>query len=405
VLVISKLALIYEVWPREIKKWEEFHHLTYRILHGRHKDKVLEDSRATIDLVNSEGLEWLVKRVDLSTYDVLIVDESRDFANSQTKRFKLLKPWLSFFKRRWILTGTPMPNGLMDLFGQIYILDMGRALGRYITHYRNEFFFPTGYGGYEWTAKEGSYLKIIDRVSPLVIRLKAEDHLKMPDKVLVNYDVNLSKEVMSKYKQVEDEYFLELDQGTIVAGTGAVAGVKCRQIANGAVYAEDGNPIEIHSAKLDALENLLEEIGNASVLILYEFIHDADRIQQRVPGLEILGGGVSAAQRESMVRRFNDGSLTRLAGHPKSMGHGLNLQGACYHVIWFGIPWDLDHYDQANARIYRQGQTAPAVLVYHLVARHTLDEEVIQVLQSKDRTQQNLLLALSEHRRRTYDVP
>lgn len=284
----------------------------------------------------------------------------------------------------------------MDLFGQIFILDLGAALGRYITHYRREFFDQSGYGGYEYTAKPDAFKRITDRIKPLVLRLSAEAHLKMPKLVYQNIMVDLPPAVMQQYKAVEDDFFAEVGDAKIVAGNKAVAGGKCRQIANGACYVERNSSqyVEFHDAKLDALEDLIDELGGKPILVLYEFQHDKERLLKRFPQARVLGSGTSAKHMEETINGFNSGKYTLVLGHPASMGHGLNLQGRCHHLVWFGIPWDLDFYDQATARINRQGQQADTVFVYHIVGAKTLDERVLKVLTLKDRNQQTLLSAL-----------
>lgn len=391
-LVVAPLRPVYKVWPDEIKKWSDFNELRYTILHGSGKEKALA-SESDIYIINPEGLKWLFGSTSRPVFDVLCVDESSQFKNYSSQRFKLMKQFLHLFKRRWILTGTPVPNGLEDLFGQIYILDEGRALGRFITHFRTEFFTRAPWNVYQWLPQPDAFDRIIDRISPLIIRLSAEEHLAMPELVHINIPVYLPPPAQKIYKELERDFISE----GIVAASAAVASVKCRQVANGAVYDADGWR-QIHDEKLGALESLLAEISSP-VLLLYEFDHDRERIQSRFPWAVTLGTGRIL---ENQIDEFNAGRTHLLLGHPASMGHGLNLQGACHHVVWFGIPWNLEHYDQATARVYRQGQASSRVFVYHLVAKHTLDEEVVKVLQQKDHDQQRLLAALNEHRQRHY---
>ena len=352
-----------------------------------------------IHLINPEAVEWLVQTGYMDRYDVLVVDESSKFKDSQTKRFKSLKPWIPQFKRRWILTGTPVPNGLMDLFGQIYILDLGRALGRFITHYRRNYFIQSGFGGYTWSPQPDAFKRIVEKISPLILQLSSEDYLKMPELINTTVEVDLPSEALKIYQSVENEFIAEIENGPIVAANAAVAGVKCRQIANGAVYDEEGHWSPIHDAKLEALGDLLEELGGAPVIILYEFDHDRERIQsflgQPIP---VLGSGLGEKRLSALIDGFNDGHIPILLGHPASMGHGLNLQGSCYHIIWFGIPWNLEHYIQAIARVYRQGQKSNSVFVYHIAAVKTLDIHVLKTLIKKDQTQSSLLRAISTYR-------
>ena len=403
-LIVAPLRPVYKVWPDEIKKWANFNRLTYAILHGKTKESAL---RADVDiyLINPEGLAWLYNPQNTvrPKFDALCVDESTKFKNSQSKRFKLLKPLIPSFKRRWILTGTPSPNGVENLFGQIYILDQGRALGRYITHFRNLYFVRSGFNLYDWSLRAGAFEEIVEKISPLVLQLSAEDYLDMPELVFRNIEVTLPPEVKAKYDEVEEHFLAELAEGTVVAANAAAAGVKCRQIANGAVYGEDtgdGNRVwyPLHDEKLDALESFLEELSGKPCIILYEFEHDIARICERLGDIPVLGK-LTPKKFSEVVDRFNRGEIPVVAGHPGSMAHGLNLQSACHHEVWYGITWDLELYNQAIARVYRQGQASERVFVYHIVARGTLDETVLSRLQQKDRSQQNLLVAISEHRR------
>lgn len=409
-LIIAPKRPALKTWPDELAKWLDFSGLTHTILHGDRKDLNLRQD-VDIYIINPEGLLWLldpVRRHLLPQFDILCVDESSKFKDSTTKRFKLLKPLLQTFKRRWILTGTPAPNGLEDLFGQIYILDLGRSLGRYITHFRNNFFQRSGYSMYEWSPRPEAFSEVVEKISPLILQLSAEDYLQMPELVYRNTIIKLPETVFQKYRDVEELFITAMDEGNIVAANAAVAGIKCRQIANGAVYKDDSfedkrrEYVVFHDEKLDALEGLLAELNGHPVLVLYEFDHDRQRILERLGDIPVLGSSLSEKKLSSTIDRFNAGQIPLLLGHPASMGHGLNLQGSCHHIIWFGITWNLEYYDQAIARVYRQGQKSEHVFVYHIVASGTLDEKVLRVLTSKDRTQQGLLTALSEHRNVTY---
>lgn len=393
-LIVAPLRPVYKVWPDEIEKWEEFSDFSYTILHGSNKAANLSLD-ADIYVVNPEGLLWLFDpKTVRPSWDILVIDESTKFKDTTTRRFRLLKPWLGSFKRRWILTGTPSPNGLGDLFGQILILDLGRALGRYVTHFRSQFFQRVGFSLYEWAPREGAFQEVVERVKPLVLQLSAEDYLKMPELVYRTVTVQLPEAAKKLYKEVEDDFISLYEGGALVAANAAVAGIKCRQIANGAVYDADRRVVPVHEEKLDALEGILEELGPESVLILYEFEHDRDRILNRIGDIPTLGASVSAKRLDAIIDGFNAGTVRRILGHPASMGHGLNLQGRCRFIIWYGITWNLEHYDQAIARIYRQGQKSSHVFIYHIVAKNTLDEKVVKTLNEKDRSQQTLLAAL-----------
>lgn len=389
---------MYQVWPNEIAKWTDFSHLTYSILHGSTKEVTLKED-TQIHIINPEGLAWLLKEGrKLPEYDVLVIDESSKFKDSSTQRFKLLKKYLPVFNRRWILTGSFSPNSIMDTFSQVYILDGGRSLGRYITHFRTTYFERSAYNMYDWKIRTGAFEEVTEKIAPLMLQLNAEDHLKMPERQYLNVFVKLPKEAQDRYRAVEEDFFSSMDDGKIVAGNAAVASGKCRQIANGAVYDADRNVIHIHDEKLDALESLLDELNGKPTLLLYEFQHDLDRILARIGKNPCLGSGLSPKQLESYITGFNAGEIPLLLGHPASMGHGLNLQGSCHHIIWFGIPWSLELYEQTIARVYRQGQQASTVFIYHIVAQGTIDERVLTVLTAKDKNQRKLLNAIAAYR-------
>lgn len=403
---MAPLRPVYKVWPDEIKKWSEFNELTYTILHGPEKAIHLQD-KVDIYIINPEGLLWLLQpTVAKPDFDALCIDESTRFKNSQSKRFKLLKPWISQFKRRWILTGTPNPNGLEDLFSQIYILDQGRALGKYVTHFRNNYFIRTGFNLYDIRPRPGAFEDVVEKISPLILQLSAEDYLEMPELVHRDIVVTLPTEAMARYQEVEDYFITALEEEKIVAANAAAAGTKCRQIANGAVYSSenDGEWLEVHSEKLDALESLIEEFNGAPVIIMYEYQHDKERILKRIGDVPVLGD-LTPKKFGETIDLFNRGEIPIVIGHPGSMAHGLNLQASCHRMVWFGITWNLEYYDQAIARIYRQGQSSDRVFVYHIVAKDTLDEAVLRRLNEKDIDQQHLLHGISQWRRDNLNVP
>lgn len=395
-LVIAPLKPAYDTWPREPKKWRDYAHLSVSVLHGKNKAEALTH-KVDIHVINPEGLAWLSKQGKLPSWDILCVDESTKFKTSTSKRFKLLKAMLPSFGRRWILTGTPAPNGLMDLFGQCYIMDQGASLGKFITHYRNKYFYQTGYGGYTWAPFETAMSDIVAAIGSKVLKLDAEDYLDMPDLMVINRPVHLDLKSFGIYKEVQKEFIHTLADGNIVAANAAAAGTKCRQIANGAVYDEDGKVVHIHDAKLEALDEIIEETNGHPLFILYEFDHDRQRIQ------EVLGKdckcitGVTGTKLTKIVDTFNRGELPYLLAHPSST-HGMNIQGSCYHMVWFGITWNLESYIQAVWRLYRQGQRSKTVMVYHLVAEGTLDERVVKVLNHKEQDQTAFEDMLNEFR-------
>jgi hypothetical protein len=393
-----------------MEKWEDFNHLTYTILHGSDKEERLHE-KTDIYLINPEGLKWFLEpgtgRFEVVSPDVLCVDESTRFKATNTQRFKLLRPRIPSFSRRWILTGTPIPNGIMDIFGQVYILDQGGSLGRYITHFRNKWFYQTGFGGYTWSPMPGAFEEITERIGPLTLRLAAKDHLSLPNlRIGPQWDiyVDLPRKAMEVYRSLENDFLTRLEGGAIIASNAAAAGTKCRQVANGACYHteedEDGLPdltkkdwYPIHDEKIKALASLREELGGAPLLIFYEFDHDRQRIQKEfdIPCLT----GTTPAKGDALIRQFNDGKLRDLLAHPASAGHGLNMQETCKYVCFFGLTWNLENYIQAIQRVWRRGQEND-VTVYRILARGTLDESVAYRLNQKELTQENMLDVLAE---------
>jgi SNF2 family DNA or RNA helicase len=395
-LVIAPLRAVYLVWPLEIQKWRDFHDLSIGILHDDTKETVLREDHH-IYAINPEGTMWIVDYL-LRTpkenwpFDTLIVDESTKFKDSQTHRFKALRKVIPHFKRRYILTGTPSPNGLLDLFGQIYILDVGNSLGRFITHYKNEYFFSSGYGGYTWTPRLDSMERISRRIAPLVLRMTREEYLQLPDLVQNMVWLDLPEDARRVYRDLEKEFIAQLGDDIVIAPSAAAAGVKCRQILNGAIYTSPDRQQwrKIHDVKLKALEDLVEELSGQPLLVLYEFQHDKERLVEKFSKFGLIGGQ-SMKKDIEVVTKFNMGALPGVIGHPASMGHALNLQGECAHVAWFGLTWNFEHYDQSIQRVWRQGNKAQRVIVYHFCIRNSLDESVVQTLNSKDRTQGEFL--------------
>lgn len=406
-LVVAPLRPAYETWPAEIAKWDEFNSLTYSIIHDK-KEAALEVD-ADIYIINPEGLLWLLEkgstRISRWDFSVLVVDESTKFKNSASKRFKLLKKELSRFSRRWILTGSPQPKWIMDLFAQIYLLDQGNCLGPYVTHFRNKYFYqPNPYKRqYEYIPHDWAFDEIVSRIDPLVVYVDLKEYVDMPELIVTDIVVRMPPEVTTTYKAIEDEFIALLDGGVVVAQNAAAAGTKCRQVANGAVYLETNEmlmggqqrPYEVlHDKKIEALKDLIEEIGEPTI-VAYEYQHDVERITKAIPNAAVIRGGTSAKRASEVIAAFNLGNIDVLVGHPASMGHGLNLQAKCSNIIFFGITWDYEHYEQIIARIWRQGQASKRVMVYHIVCADTLDEKVVRVLKDKERNQQKLLESLT----------
>jgi SNF2 family DNA or RNA helicase len=398
-LVIAPLRPCYHVWPAEVQKWTDFNDFKIGVLHGKEKDQILADESTDIQVINPEGLAWLYDKLRSRRgknwpWEMLVVDESTKFKNTDITRFRLLKPMLGNFQRRYILTGTFAPNGMMDVFGQTYILDQGAALGRYITHFRGNYFYPTGYGGYDWQLRDGAEEEIMQKLAHLMLRMRAEDWIDMPPKTDNLIWVEMPSKVQKDYDKLEKDFFLELEKGKLFAANAAALSMKLRQFAGGAVYTFEGAAETIHTAKLDALKDLIEELQGDPLLVGYEFQHDFDAIQKLLGGdVPSLGNRQKAKVEKSIVNAWNAGKLPVLLANPKSAGHGLNLQGTSRNVCFFNLTWDLELYEQFVDRVYRQDVTG-AVIVHHILAKNTIDHAIYRRLQGKDKKQQAIMDAL-----------
>jgi SNF2 family DNA or RNA helicase len=409
-LIIAPLRPATSTWPREAQKWDEFKGLNVHVLHGPGKETLLAQPH-DVSIVNPDGLRWLLggrdektgralpgaaKRAGV-TWDMLVVDESTRFKHANTQRFKTLRPHLSRFRRRYILTGSPAPNGLLDLFGQIFILDCGRALGKYMTEYRRTYFNETGFGGYTYVLKAGAEERIREAIAPLVLRMQAEDYLELPPLIGVDppnvVEVELPDDARRAYGSMEKLMLAELESGTVTAANAAAATMKCRQIANGGIYNEDHTTAFVHDAKTEAVADIVEELSGKPALIAYEFAHDLERLRREFPDAPHLGGGVTSKSARETEDRWNAGLLPVLLVQPQSAAHGLNLQEVGAELIWYSLTWDLELYEQLIRRLWRQGQRE-RVVVHHIIARGTVDEAILRALRVKDRTQRSLLQEL-----------
>ena len=392
-LVIAPIQPMYSTWPNELAKWDQLKGLRISIVHGSPQKRVRAlEVDADIYIVNPEGIKWLFAKPQLKLHPdwrVLCVDESTKFKKSDTKRFKTVKHHLFKFWWRWIMTGTIAPNGLEDLFGQVYMMDRGNALGVYITHYRQKYFTQVGYGGYKWVPNLTATETVTKAIAPQVLQLKAEDYLTMPDMVKIEREVELPSAAQATYAEVEDEFISEVSDQTIVANSVGAQGIKLRQIANGAVYDENGEPALVHNEKLRALETIVEETNGHPLLIMYEFKHDRLRIQSLLGNECVCITGMSASTLINTVDSFNAGEIKYLLMHPGS-AHGMNIQKSCHHIVWFSIIWDLELYIQSTTRLYRQGQSNPSVMCYHIVASGTIDRVISKALVGKATTQRNI---------------
>lgn len=413
-LVIAPLRVCYSVWPAESRKWKQFRDLRVVNLHAG------ERGVGDIFLCNPEHLKKLFGQRDpdnprkwipgywrdwTNRPDLLIIDESSKFKRISGTRYKTLKRYFKDFGRRQILTGSPAPNGYEDLHGQLTILDGGRsledgaALDPRIGHYRKQYFTPISTGPHahdiSWKLRPGSAEDILEAIAPRITCLRAEDWLDLPELIQTDIMVSMPVKAHAAYGDMEDEALCDLPDGTslLVAEEAAVG--KLRQICNGFVYDEAHNVHRLHDAKLDALDDLLAEIGSHPTMIVYEFKADYEVIRRRVKGAHI-GAGVSPKEGAKIADAWNAKRISRLFVQPQSMSHGLNLQDGGSRVIWFGTPWDLELYKQLNARLFRQGQEADRVMIYHLVAAHTVEVRIGKVLRKKDATEADMKAALAE---------
>lgn len=393
-LVVAPLRVCSLVWPYEVKKWKDFSNLSVGVLHGAKKEDVL-NSDHDIYAINPEGLKWLSKsKFNFSKKKWrLVFDESSLFKNGRSQRFKLARKMVDQFCRVSILTGTPAPNGMENIWSQIFLLDGGRRLGKYITAYRNKFFYPSGYMGYEYKLQPGADKKIYALVEDIILH-KDADELDLPEKIENKISVTLPSKARKIYDEMKNELIARIDSDLSVATNAAVASGKLRQICNGRLYGEDRKVLDLHEEKLNALDELISSLEERPIMVFYEFQHDLTALKKKFPSAEVLGGGVSRSDSESITSRWNSDDIPLLFLHPKSAGHGLNLQeSSCRDICWFSIPWDLELYEQAVARVHRQG-VKNSVTIHHIAAEDTIDERIIKVLKKKGSLQKSLLEAL-----------
>lgn len=390
VLVIAPLRVANSVWRQEAANWEHTADLDVAVCTGPVAERRAALARdAEIIVINRENVPWLVQHYGKRwPFDAVVVDESSSFKNPSAKRFKALKRVLPAIDYVVLLTGTPSPNGLLDLWAQVYLLDRGEALGRTMTAYKRTF-FESDFMGYTWTPRPGSAETIHERIAPMVLSMSASDYLQVPERIDLTERVTLPATARRFYTELERELLAPLDNGEeIEAATAAVLANKLLQASNGAMYTDaQGQWEELHGAKLDALAELIEGNPSENILVAYNFKSDLARLQARFPQAEVLDKAGEA------VERWNAGTVPLLLAHPASASMGLNLQAGGSTIVWFGLTWSLEFYQQFCGRLHRQGQTKP-VRIVHIVAEGTIDERVLQVLGGKDKTQAALLDAL-----------
>ncbi|MED3648524.1 DEAD/DEAH box helicase [Halalkalibacterium halodurans] len=391
VLVIAPKRVAEDTWSREAEKWNHTRGMTVSKVLGSQKQRIRAlMAEADLYVTNRENVEWLVDYYKKEwPFDMVVIDELSSFKSSKARRFRALKKVRPMIKRLVGLTGTPAPNSLLDLWPQMYLLDGGERLGRTLTAYRDRYFQAGARNGhivYEWRLKDGSEETIHNRISDICISMQAKDYLKLPERIDHTVYVEMDKKTKEKYKQLEKDLLLPFSDSDVVADTAAVLSNKLLQLANGAVYDEHGDVQEIHDEKLRALEEIQEAANGNSLLVFYTYKHDLERIQDRFRGARTL-------ESSKDIKDWNDGKVPMLLAHPASAGHGLNLQDGGHTIVWYGLTWSLELYQQANARLDRQGQTKP-VVVHHLVAKDTVDEDVMKALENKAVGQNALLQAV-----------
>lgn len=396
VLIIAPLRVARNTWSAEIEKWEHLQDLKYSIVVGTEAERLSAlKKQADIYIINRENIQWLVEKSGVTfDFDMLIVDELSSFKNWQSKRFRSLMKVRPKVKRIIGLTGTPSSNGYMDLFAEFRLLDMGDRLGRFIGQYRSAYFKPDKMNGpivYSYKLLPGAEQQIYNRISGITISMKSTDHLKMPELVNCNYEVYLDEKEKERYQELKKDLVLQLPDGEITAANAASLSGKLCQIANGAIYTDDGIVLEIHDKKLDALEDIVEAANGKPILLVYWFRHDMDRIAERLNKLKVPFAKLDS---DASICKWNNGEIPVALLHPMSGGHGLNLQSGGSTIVWFGMTWSLELYQQTVARLWRQGQTANTVVVQHIVAKGTIDERILKALSQKDNTQSALIDAV-----------
>ena len=390
VLIIAPLRVAQSTWKDEIEKWDHLNLLRYSIVVGDEKERLKAlKQNSDIYIINRENVDWLVTKSGIDfNFDMLVIDELSSFKSHTSKRFKSLLKIRPYFERVVGLTGTPSSNGLMDLWAEIRVLDLGERLGRYITHYRNEYFLPDKRNGaviFSYKPQPNAEERIYRRLADMTISMKSTEYLKMPELILNELEINLDEEDQMKYKKFKKEMVMTIQEKEIDAINAASLSNKLIQLANGSIYDEDKKFYEVHNKKLDKLEEIIESANGKPVLVAYWFKADKERIEKRFKVREI--------KTADDIKQWNMGMINLALIHPASAGHGLNLQSGGSTLVWFSLTWSLELYQQTNARLYRQGQK-DTVVIHHLITKNTIDEDIMKSLKRKDKTQEALMRAV-----------
>ena len=390
VLIIAPLRVAQSTWKEEIEKWDHLNLLRYSIAVGDEKERLKAlKQNSDIYIINRENVDWLVTKSGIDfNFNMLIIDELSSFKSHTSKRFKSLLKIRPYFERVVGLTGTPSSNGLMDLWAEFRVLDLGERLGRYITHYRNEYFLPDKRNGaviFSYKPQPNAEERIYRRLADITISMKSTEYLKMPELILNDLEINLDEEDQIKYKKFKKEMVMTIQEKEIDAINAASLSNKLIQLANGSIYDEDKKFYEVHNKKLDKLEEIIESANGKPVLVAYWFKADKERIEKRFKVREI--------KTADDIKQWNKGMIDLALIHPASAGHGLNLQSGGSTLVWFSLTWSLELYQQTNARLYRQGQK-DTVVIHHLITKNTIDEDIMKSLKRKDKTQEALMRAV-----------
>ncbi len=396
VLVIAPKRVAENTWGDEVLKWDHLKGFKVSVIAGTQKQRVAAlHTPADIYTLGRDNVVWLIEYLQENKikwpFDALVIDELSSFKNTKSKRFKALKKITPLIKRVIGLTGTPTPNSLIELWPQMYLLDRGERLGKTASAYKDRYFYPVsgqGYVTYKWDLKEGAERAIHKAISDICVSMKAEDHLKMPERIDNFIEIRLPEDVFKKYREFEKEQVIDLNGEDITAGTAAVVAGKLLQMANGNLYDEDKKVYHLHDCKLEALREIIDTSQEQPLLVFYNFKHDYEALKEEFKSLN-----PRSLETKEDFKDWNEGRIGLVLAHPASIGHGLNIQAGGHIIVWYGLTWSLELYLQANARLYRQGQQE-SVIVHHLVAKDTIDEQVIRALKNKDKGQSALMEAV-----------
>jgi SNF2 family DNA or RNA helicase len=402
-LVIAPLRPANEVWPREIRKWSNFNELTYTVLHGAEKDHRFRHMLThDVVIINYDGLQWLIKKLNgTMPFGTVVIDESTNIKNGMTQRFKCINEAIALKAQRlWLLTGSPAAGGLMDLFNPQNVVDKGLTFGKYITKFRNTYF--SNPAPYMWVLQPGAEERIYDALANSVLRLKAADHLDMPELIENTVRVELPEAALRAYNDMERKCVVEFESGDATAMNSGVATMKLQQMANGGIYLDSEDPTmgrvvqHLHNEKTEAAMELVDEINGKGVMIAYHYRHDLERLKKAFPQAPVLGSGLKPSELSAVIDGWNGGKFPVLLVHAQSAGHGLNLQEFGVAVIWYSVPFSRELYDQLNARVYRQGQKSKTIVVHLIVAENTVDDDIVATLEGRGKTQNELFQAMKD---------